>query len=57
MYFLGLEFNNFKPAHFYKPMFDKINFINTKNTTNKKKKIFNGGYLGSHSDEERSEVR
>ena len=36
-------------------MFDKINFINTKNI--KRKKIFNGGYLGSHSDEERSEVR
>ena len=25
--------------------------------TNKQKKIFNGGYLGSHNEEERSELR
>ena len=36
---MGLKFNYFKPAHFYKPMFDKINFIYTKNTTNKKRKF------------------
>ncbi len=49
------------PAHyFFTNLFFRLkttNFI-TKQTKNKKiKKIFNGGYLGSHFDEERSEVR